>query len=102
MFQIYDMLQALQEPNINLSELLDMFHRVAFFQSLSNGEDTEIGRILQGVLKVIKLSVIVADKSMHALTNHAQSLLNHFFETASDTHDLAYGFHGRTDKTAYA
>ena len=45
--------------------------------------------------------MVVAHKSVHALTNHSQTFLDHFLEGATDAHDFANRFHGRTDETAH-
>ena len=37
---IYDILHALDEPRVNLCQLLDALDGVAFLQSLGDGEDT--------------------------------------------------------------
>ena len=94
------MFQALQEPNVNPRELLNTFNGVAFLKGLSNGEDTQVSRIGQFFVKVIKLSMIVADEAVHTLSNHAETFLDHLLERAADRHNLTNRFHRRTDLTA--
>ena len=77
---IYDILHALDEPRVNLGQLLDALDGVAFLQSLSDGEDTEVGRVGKLLIQVIKLGVVVANEAVHSLTNHTETLLEHFLE----------------------
>ena len=100
MLQVYDMLQSLQEPLVNLGELLDMVDGVTFLQSLCDGKDTEVGRIGKCILQVVELGVVVAHESVHALSDHAETLLNHLLEGASDRHNLTHRLHAGTDMTA--
>ena len=99
--QVDNMLQALQEPNVNLGKLLDTLDGVALFESLSDSKDTQVGWVSQLLVEVIKLGVVVAHETVHALTNHTQALLNHLLEAATDTHNLTNRFHRRTNLTAH-
>ena len=101
MLQIYDVLQTLQEPHVNLRQFLDALDGVTLFQRLSDGEDTQVGRISQLLVEVLELRVVVAHESVHTLTDHSQSLLYHLLEAATDTHDLTHRLHRRTDLTAH-
>ena len=87
------MLQSFKEPYINLGQFLDALNGIALFQSLGNSEDTQVGGVGQLVVEVVELGVVVAHEAVHALTNHAQTLLNHFLERATDTHYLTYRLH---------
>ena len=100
MLQVDNMFQTLKEPDVNLSQLFNTLYTIAFFQSLCDGKDTQVGRISQRIIQIIETCMIVAHKAMHALTNHTQTFLNHLFERASDRHDFAHRFHGRTNQTA--
>ena len=101
MLQINDVLQTLQEPHVNLGQLLDTLYAITLFQSLCNSKDAEVGGVSQCVVQVVELGMVVAHEAVHALTNHAQTLLNHFLETSSDRHDFAYRLHGRANQAAY-
>ena len=96
------MLQALQEPHIDLCQLLDALDGVTLFESLGDGKDTEVSRVSQLFVEVIELRMIVAHEAVHALSDHAQTLLDHLLKRAADTHNLAHGLHRRTDLTAHA
>ena len=80
MLVIYDILHALDEPRVNLGQLLDALDGVAFLQSLGDGEDTEVGRVRKLLIQVIKLGVVVANETVHSLTNHTETLLEHLLE----------------------
>ena len=98
---INDILHALDEPRVNLGQLLDALDGVAFLQSLGNGEDTEVGRVGKLLIQVFELGVVVAYETVHSLTNHTETLLEHLLERAADRHDFAYRLHGRTNLAAY-
>ena len=91
--QVDDVLQSLQEPYVNLRQLLDALHGVALFQSLCDGEDAQVGGVGQLVVEVVEAGVVVAHEAVHALANHAQALLNHLLEGAADGHDFAHRLH---------
>ena len=74
------MLQALQEPHVNLGQFLYALHAVALFQSLCYGEDTQIGWVGKFLFHIIEMNMLVANKSVHTLTYHAQTLLYHLLE----------------------
>ena len=99
--QVDDVLQTLQEPDVNLGQLLDTLYSVAFLQSLCDSKDAQVGRILQGVVQVVELGVVVAHETVHALTNHTETLLNHLFERASDRHNLTNRLHAGANLTAH-
>ena len=46
--------------------------------------------------------MVVAHETMHALANHAETLLDDFLEGAADAHDFAHRLHAGTDLAAYA
>ena len=102
MLNVYNMLQALKEPYVNLCQFFYALHAIAFLESLCNGKDTKIGRILQLMVEILKRSMVVAHKSMHTLSNHSQALLYHLLKRTSYGHDFAYRLHRRTYQTAYA
>ena len=41
--------------------------------------------------------MIVPDKAVHTLTDHAEAFLDNFFEASSDGHDFSNRFHAGTD-----
>ena len=91
--QVDNVLQALQEPYVYLRELLDALHSVAFFQSLGNGEDAQVGGVGKLLLEIVKTGVVVAHKTVHALAYHAKTLLNHLLAGAADGHNLTHRLH---------
>ena len=90
MFQVNDMLQTREEPLVNFRQFLDTLDGVALFQGLGDGEDAQVGWILQSVVNIVEACVVVAHEAVHALSDHAQTLLDHLFEGAADGHDLAH------------
>ena len=93
MLQVNDMLQSLQEPHVDLCQQLDALDGVTLLECLGDGEDTEVGGVGKFLLEVVELRVVVAHESVHALTDHAQTLLDHLLDAAADTHDLTNGLH---------
>ena len=45
---------------------------------------------------VVHFELLVRDETVHALSDHPQPFLDHFFEVAADGHHLADRFHART------
>ena len=68
---------------------------------MSKGKNAEIRGIGEFLIKVFELHMVVANETMHALTYHAQALLKHFLEAATDTHDFADGLHAGADLAAH-
>ena len=95
------MLQTLQEPFVNLGQFLNTVDSVTLLQSLGDSKDTQVGGVGQGIVQIVELRMIVAYETVHTLTNHTQTLLNHFLERASDRHDFANRLHRRTNQTAH-
>ena len=102
MLQVNDVLQSLQEPHVNLGQLLNALYAVTLLQRLCNGKDTQVGGVSQLLVQIVKLGMVVAYETVHTLTNHAQTLLHHLLEASSDAHDFAYRLHRRTNQTAHA
>ena len=87
------MLQPLQEPLVDLRQFLDAVDGQTVFQCLCDGEDAEVGGMGQLVFYVVEARMVVAHEAMHALTDHAQTLLDHLLKAAADAHNLADGLH---------
>ena len=93
MLIVNDILQLFDEPRVNLGQLIDAVNGIALFQSLSNSKDAQIGWIGEFFVKVVEFRVVVAHKAVHALTNHAESLLDKLLEGAANRHDFAHRLH---------
>ena len=85
--------QFLDEPNVDFRQFLDALRCVAFFERFRDSEDAHIGRVAQLLVKVVELKVVIADKSVHSLTNHTKALLHNLLERFADRHYLAHRFH---------
>ncbi len=101
MLVIYDILQTFDKPSVYLCQFVDALYAVTLFQSLCDSEDTEVCRVCKFFVKILELSVVIAYKSVHALTNHTETLLDEFFERTTYTHDLTDRLHAGTYLTAY-
>ena len=71
MLQVDNVLQSVEEPNVNLCQLLNSFHAVSFLQGLCDGKDAKVCGIRKCFVEIVKSCMVIADKSMHALTYHA-------------------------------
>ena len=94
------MLQTLQEPYVDLCQLLDAGYCIALFQSLCNCKDSKVCRISKLFVKILELDMVVAHESVHALTNHTKAFLHHLLEAAANAHYLTYRLHAGTNLTA--
>ena len=100
MLEVHDVLHPTDEPRIDLSQFVDPFHRITILKSLRDGENPEVCRVLQLFVEVGEPDVLVADEAVHSLSDHSQTLLDEFLETAADGHDLADRLHAGTDLAA--
>ena len=98
---IDDVLHPFDEPWVDLREFVQSLDAVAFLQSLGDGEDTQVGWVRKFLVEVVEACVVVAHKAVHTLSDHTQTLLQHFLERTSDGHDFAHRLHRRTDLAAY-
>ena len=89
-----NVLQFLQEPLVNLGQLVNTIDIVLLVvHGLRDDEDTLIGWLAQGSIDIVNLQFLVLYKSVHALTNHTQALLDSLLKVATDGHYLAYRLH---------
>ena len=93
MLVVYDIFQFADKPRVNLGQFIDAFDRVTFFQCLCNGKDTQVSRIGQFIIQIGEAGVVIAYKSVHALSNHTQTFLDDFFKRTSDRHDFTHRLH---------
>ena len=90
---VADVLQLLQEPLVNLRQIMYLVDGVSLCHCLCNDEDTLVGRLLQGFVDIFDYKFLVLDETVHSLSDHAQTLLDSLFEGASDGHHLTYALH---------
>ena len=90
---VYDVLQLAEEPRVNLRQFKDTVDCVAFFQSLGDGEHTQVGGVRQFVIQIIEFHIVIAHKAVHTLTYHTQTFLDNLLERAADRHDFAHRLH---------
>ena len=75
---------------------MNLVDGISSLESLFNDKNTLVGRFAQSLVNVVNLDFLIVDKSVHALADHAEAFLNHFFEGAADGHHFADALHGRT------
>ena len=88
-----DVLQTLQEPVVDLRQLMNALHGVAFVHRLRNRKDTLVRRGFQRGIEVLDMQFFILRKAVHPLPDHTKAFLDRVFESAADGHHLAYGFH---------
>ena len=98
---IDDVLQLLQEPAVDLRQLMELFNGIADLQGLRHHEDTHIRRFVEGGGDVGNLDLVVLHEAMHTLPDHTEALLQGFFKGTSDGHHLAHALHRRTELTLH-
>ena len=79
-----------------------MVDGIALVHGLRDDEHTLVCGFAQCRIDVVDLQFLVFNKAVHALANHAQSLLDGLFEGATDGHYFAYRLHRRAKFLVYA
>ena len=91
---VHDVLQLLEEPAVDLGEVVNLVDGVASAHSLRDDEDALVSGLAQCLVDVGNLELLVLYEAVHALTNHAETLLDNLFEGATDRHHLTHRLHG--------
>ena len=99
-FQLFidvdDMLQLIEEPLVDLRQLMDMFDRIfRQMHGLRDHEDTLVCRLAQGCVDIGNLQFLVLHESVHSLSDHTESFLDGLFKGTSDSHHLTHRLHRR-------
>mmetsp|Transcript_11119 Transcript_11119/g.20610 ORF Transcript_11119/g.20610 Transcript_11119/m.20610 type:complete len:955 (+) Transcript_11119:141-3005(+) len=96
-----DAVQALQEPVVNVGEVVQVFHRVrAGVQPLRDRKDAAVARVLQLLVHVVSELVRVLAprlKPRNRGVHHAHGLLHRLLPRAPNGHHLPHRLHGRAD-----
>ena len=98
---VHDVLQFLQEPFVNLGQLMNLVYRVTCTHGFADHEDALVRRLSKGFVHILYNQFLILYEAMHSLANHAQTFLNGFLESTSDGHHLAHRFHGRAQLTVH-
>ena len=98
---VVDVLQLFEEPGRDLGQLEQTLDRVALLEGLSDSEHAQVGRIRQLLVQIIEVLVLVADKTVHTLADHTQTLLDNLLERLADRHNLTHRLHRRADLARY-
>ena len=93
LINIDDVFQFFQEPFVNLGEFMYLIYRVILVHSLRYDENTLVGRFTKSSIKVFYLELLILNKAMHALPNHAKSFLNSFFKVTTNSHNFTDRLH---------
>ena len=85
--------QFLQEPAVYFCQSMHLFYGISGTKSLGDDKDTLVRRLAERFIDIGDNQLLVLHKAMHPLSYHAQPLLNSFFKSTSDSHDLADRLH---------
>ena len=100
---INDMTEFVKEPLVNLCYLVNLINAVYLsLHCLCNDEDTLICWSVESLLDIRNLKFLVLNESVHTLSDHTETLLDSFLEVTTDSHNLTYGLHRRTEFLIYA
>ena len=93
-----DALELVEEPSVDLRQLMDLVYSVAHAEGLTDSEDTRICRCLEGAIEFGggDLLGIITYEAVHPLSDHTEALLHRLFERASDGHHFPYRLHTAT------
>ena len=93
-----DALELVEEPSVDLRQLMDLVYSVAQAEGLTDSEDTRICRCLEGAIEFGggDLLGIIAYEAVHPLSDHTEALLHRLFERPSDGHHFPYRLHTAT------
>ena len=89
-----DVLQLVEEPLVNLGQFVYLVDGITLVHGLGDDEDTLVGRFAESLVDVVDFKLLVFHKTVHALSYHAQTLLDGFLKVAANGHHLAYRLHG--------
>ena len=98
---VHDVLQFLQKPFVNLGQLMNLVYRVTCTHGFADHEDALVRRLAKGFVHILYNQFLILHETMHSLANHAQTFLNGFLESTSDSHYLTHRFHGRAQLTIH-
>ena len=93
LINVDDMLQLLEEPLVNLSQLVDIVNGISLVHSLRDDEDTLVCRFTKSSVDIRNLEFLVLNEAVHALTDHTETLLDSLLEVAADSHYLTDRLH---------
>ncbi len=87
-------LQLIQEPLVNLCQLMYPFHVIPGPKSLAYNKYALVSRLTQCLVYIWNHKFLILRETMHALSDHPQAFLDCLLKSASDCHNLSHGLHG--------
>ena len=99
---LHDIIKFLEEPAVDLGQLMDLVHAITCPEGLRDHEDTTVCRLVKRLVDIGDHQLLVLDEAVHALTDHTQALLQRLLESAADSHHLADRFHARAQLAGHA
>ena len=70
LINVDDMLEFIEEPTVNLRQIMYLINGITLVHSLRNDEDTLVSRLTERCIKVGNLQLFVLNKAVHALSYH--------------------------------
>ena len=96
-----NVLQAEEEPLVNLGNFMDAVDGIAFLEGFHDGQDALVGRVRELGVDIGDVNA-VAKEAVQALANHPEALLDGFLEGSANSHHFAHGLHGRAQLAGHA
>ena len=87
-------MEFVEEPLVYLGKLMDAVNGISALHRLRDYEYAFISRSRESLVNVGYIHEFVFNKSVHALSYHAETLLDDFLKSTSDGHHLSYRLHG--------
>ena len=66
---IYNTHELIEEPLVDLGEIVDLVNSITGLHSLADHENTVVGRLIEGSIDVVNLDILVSDESVCTLTD---------------------------------
>ncbi len=95
LIDVDDVLQLIEEPLVYLGQVMYLVDGVSLVHGLGDDKDTLVRGLTERLVDIGNFQFLVLHKSVHALSDHAQSLLQGLLKVSSDGHHLADTLHRR-------
>jgi len=93
LINVDDVFQLIEEPLVDLGQIMNLVDGIALMHGLGDHEHALVGGFTERGIDVVDLQLLVFHKTVHALSDHAQTLLDGLFKVATDGHYLSDALH---------
>ena len=92
-----DIVEFTQEPTIDFREAVHIFYGVSVLKGLLDDKNALVCGRFEGSIDIFDGQFVISHEAVHALSDHAEAFLDHFFESAADRHHFTHRFHRTTE-----